>query len=223
MNHIIHTIVDAVGSFGYAGIFIMMFLESSFFPFPSEVAMIPAGYLVYRGEMNMYLALLAGAGGSLAGALFNYYLALYFGRGFLLKYGKYFFFTPKTMDKMDSFFQKHGEISTFLGRLIMGVRQYISLPAGLARMNIIKFSFYTTLGATIWISILAVFGYYVGVWFGDDLSISNIVDIFASKASLSEFASIKQNLRYIAFGTLGFVIVVALIYALIYTRKKELR
>ena len=219
MNHIIHTIVDMVGSLGYVGVFIMMFLESSFFPFPSEVAMIPAGYLVYRGEMNMYLALLAGASGSLAGALFNYYLALYFGRGFLLKYGKYFFFTPKTMDKMDKFFQKHGEISTFLGRLIMGVRQYISLPAGLAKMNLAKFSIYTTLGATIWITILAVFGYYLGVWFGDDLSISNIVDIFSSKAenlASNEFIAVKQNLRYIAFGTLGFVCIIALIYAIIY-------
>ena len=78
------------------------------------------------------------------------------------------------------------------------------------------------MGASIWIAILAVFGYYLGVWFGDDLSISNIVDIFSSKTGIAEFASVKQNLRYIAFGTLGFVCVIGLIYALIYkTRHKN--
>ena len=178
INEIIHFIVDTVGSLGYVGIFLMMFLESSFFPFPSEVAMIPAGYLVYKGSMNMGWALLAGALGSLAGALFNYVLALYFGRAFLLRFGKYFFFTEKTMIKMEQFFTRHGEVSTFLGRLIPVVRQYISLPAGLAKMNLWKFSFYTTFGALIWITILAIFGYYVGVVFGDDLSLTNILYCF---------------------------------------------
>ena len=217
INEIIHFIVDTVGSLGYVGIFLMMFLESSFFPFLSEVAMIPAGYLVYKGSMNMGWALLAGALGSLAGALFNYVLALYFGRAFLLRFGKYFFFTEKTMIKMEQFFTRHGEVSTFLGRLIPVVRQYISLPAGLAKMNLWKFSFYTTFGALIWITILAIFGYYVGVVFGDDLSLTNITNVFIDKAS--EFSAIKEYLHYIVFATLGAVVLIALIYVFWYKNR----
>ena len=159
---IVKFIVETVGSLGYVGIFIMMFLESSFFPFPSEVVMIPAGYLAYKGEMNMYLVILFGILGSLAGSLFNYYLAVKFGRRFLIKYGKYFFIKEETIVKMEEFFKKHGHISTFSGRLIPVVRQYISLPAGLARMNLFIFSLYTSLGAGIWVAILAILGYYLG-------------------------------------------------------------
>ena len=108
LTNIINFIVETVGSLGYTGIFIMMFLESSFFPFPSEVVMIPAGYLAYKGEMNMYLVILFGILGSLAGSLFNYYLAIKFGRKFLIKYGKYFFIKEETIIRMEEFFKKHG-------------------------------------------------------------------------------------------------------------------
>lgn len=118
LTDIVNFIVDTVGSLGYFGIFVMMFLESSFFPFPSEVVMIPAGYLVYKGEMNMLLAIFFGILGSLAGALFNYYLAIKLGRKVLIKYGKYFFIKEPTIIKMEEFFKKHGHISTFSGRLI---------------------------------------------------------------------------------------------------------
>lgn len=136
LSQIINFIVETVGQLGYLGIFIMMFLESSFFPFPSEVVMIPAGYLAYKGEMNMYLVILFGILGSLAGAIFNYYFALKLGRRFLMRYGKYIFISEDTILKMEEFFNKHGHISTFFGRLIPVVRQYISLPAGLSRMNL---------------------------------------------------------------------------------------
>ena len=162
LTSIIDFIVQTVGSLGYAGIFIMMFLESSFFPFPSEVVMIPAGYLAFKGEMNMYLVILFGILGSLAGSLFNYYLAIKFGRRFLIKYGKYFFIKEETIVRMEVFFRNHGHISTFSGRLIPVVRQYISLPAGLAKMNIFVFSVYTFLGAGIWVVILALLGYFLG-------------------------------------------------------------
>lgn len=162
MSDIINWIVQTVGDLGYLGIFFMMFLESSFFPFPSEVVMIPAGYLAYKGEMNLALAVICGIAGSLAGALFNYYLALKFGRAFLARYGKYVLIKEQTLEKMEDFFAKHGHISTFSGRLIPAVRQYISLPAGLARMDLLRFSIYTSLGAGIWVAILALLGYYIG-------------------------------------------------------------
>lgn len=162
LHEIVDFIVNTVGTLGYIGIFVMMFLESTFFPFPSEVVMIPAGYLVHKGEMNMAMVLFCGISGSLAGALFNYYLAIYVGRAVLIKYGKYFFIKESTIQKAERFFQNHGHISTFSGRLIPAVRQLISFPAGLARMNIVSFSIYTTLGATIWVVILTLLGYYIG-------------------------------------------------------------
>jgi membrane protein DedA with SNARE-associated domain len=159
---IVKFIVETVGSLGYVGIFIMMFLESTVFPIPSEVVMIPAGYLAYKGEMNIYIVIILGVLGSLGGALFNYYFALKFGRKFLMKYGKYFFVSHESIEKTEKFFKNHGHISTFSGRLIPGLRHYISLPAGLAKMNLFVFCLYTTLGATIWVIILTVLGYYIG-------------------------------------------------------------
>ena len=180
LHDIVNFVVDTVGSLGYTGIFIMMFLESSFFPFPSEVVMVPAGYLAYKGEMNIYFAIFTGVAGSLTGALFNYFLAVKFGRAFLVKYGKYFFIKEETISKMEEFFKSHGHISTFSGRLIPAVRQYISFPAGLARMNLLTFSIYTTLGAAIWVVILTLLGYYLG----------------------DNEALIKEYLRYIIVGIL---------------------
>ncbi len=162
IHEIANSIVGYIGDMGYWGIFLLMFLESTFFPFPSEIIMIPAGYLAYKGEMNIYLVVFMGILGSVLGALFNYYLAMHFGRKFILKYGKYFFIKEKTLDKLEDFFTKHGELSTFNGRLIPGIRQLISLPAGLARMNIAKFSFYSALGAGIWVVVLVALGYLLG-------------------------------------------------------------
>ncbi|MFT7823504.1 MAG: DedA family protein [Sulfurimonas sp.] len=162
IHEIAQTIVSYIGDLGYIGIFLLMFLESTFFPFPSEIVMIPAGYLSFKNEMNLYGVVFAGISGSVAGALFNYYLAVYVGRAFILNYGKYFFVKEDTMDKLEAFFQRHGELSTFNGRLIPGIRQLISLPAGLARMNVAKFSFYTALGAGIWVVVLVALGYLLG-------------------------------------------------------------
>ena len=162
IHDIAQTIVEYIGHMGYWGIFLLMFLESTFFPFPSEIIMIPAGYLAYKGEMNVYIVVLVGILGSVAGALFNYYLAMHFGRKFILKYGKYFFIKEETLDKLEAFFIKHGDLSTFNGRLIPGIRQLISLPAGLAKMNIAKFSLYSGLGAGIWVIVLVALGYLLG-------------------------------------------------------------
>ncbi len=161
-KEIVDAIVEIVSDLGYVGIVIMMFLESTFFPFPSEVVMIPAGILAAHGEMNIYIVILLGVLGSVLGAAFNFFLALKFGRIIVLKFGKYFFFREKDLVKMEAFFHKHGAISTFTGRLIPGIRQYISLPAGLAKMHFGVFAIFTALGAGIWSAVLALIGFYIG-------------------------------------------------------------
>ncbi len=155
-------LLEIVEGMGYAGIVALMAVESSFIPFPSEVVMIPAGYLAAQGKMDLSFVILSGLAGSMIGAYVNYFGALWIGRRFLERYGRYFFISPKTLAKMDLFFERHGAISTFIGRLIPGVRQLISVPAGLARMNLSLFSAYTALGAGIWGAILAVLGYMIG-------------------------------------------------------------
>ncbi len=159
---IVSWLVAVIGHWGYPGIVVLMFLESSFFPFPSEVVVPPAGYLAASGEMSLALVVLSGIGGSLLGSLFNYYLAVMVGRPFLLRYGSYLMITPRTLDRAEVFFADHGHISTFIGRLIPGVRQYISLPAGLARMNLAVFTVFTGLGAGLWVLVLALAGYFFG-------------------------------------------------------------
>jgi membrane protein DedA with SNARE-associated domain len=162
MHEIVNLILEWVQDMGYMGSFIMMVLESTFFPFPSEGAMIPAGYLSAKGEMNIFISIAVGTFGSLAGALFNYYLAKKFGRKGVLSFGKYFFFTEEKLQKMEKFFVEHGNFSTFVSRLIPGVRQLVSLPAGLSNMPIKKFVFATTLGAGLWTIILVMLGYILG-------------------------------------------------------------
>jgi membrane protein DedA with SNARE-associated domain len=155
-------LVSTIGQWGYPGITILMFLESSFFPFPSEVVVPPAGYLASQGAMRLGVVIACGTLGSLLGGIFNYWLALTVGRSFLLTYGRYFFISEKTLTKAEVFFARHGHISTFIGRLVPGIRQYISLPAGLARMHLGLFCLFTSLGAGIWVVILALLGYFFG-------------------------------------------------------------
>lgn len=162
IHELAQELVDLIFDWGYLGIFIMMTIESSFIPFPSEIVLVPAGYLASKGDMNVAYIMSSALAGSLIGSFINYYLALTLGRRFLLKYGKYFFISEETLLKMESYFKKHGHISTFTGRLIPGVRQLISIPAGLAKMNLGEFSLFTLLGAGIWAFILTFLGYFLG-------------------------------------------------------------
>jgi membrane protein DedA with SNARE-associated domain len=155
-------LASTLGQWGYPGIVMLMALESSFFPFPSEVVIPPAAYLAAGGSMNIGLVIFCGTLGSLLGAVFNYWLALKFGRPFFEKHGRYLLISRRSLEKADHFFERHGHISTCIGRLLPGIRQYISLPAGLARMNILAFCAATILGAGIWVLVLAAMGY----WFG---------------------------------------------------------
>lgn len=155
-------------------IFLFMTIESSFIPFPSEVVMIPAGFLVARYDMltgsrplDLCVIILIGTAGSIAGAFVNYALAVKLGRPFLHKYGKYFFLKEAALDRAEEIFREYGEIVTFVCRLLPAIRQLISIPAGLARMNIARFTLFTALGAGIWTAILSAVGYYFGYLSGD--------------------------------------------------------
>lgn len=151
--------VDLIHHLGYGGILFLMTLESSVFPIPSEMVMPQAGYLVARGEMNMAAVITLGVLGSWLGALLNYVVALKLGRPFFLKFGRYFFCPPDKFAMVERFFQAHGEVSTFTGRLIPVVRHLISIPAGLTRMKMSHFLFYTGIGSAIWMVTLTLIGY----------------------------------------------------------------
>ena len=162
MHAVVDWLLQTIGAMGYPGIFLLMAMESSIIPIPSELVMPPAGYLAQQGKMSMTVAIICGTAGSLVGAYANYYAAHYLGRPLVLKYGRYVFITEEKFAKVEKFFLKHGEISTFIGRLLPVVRHLISLPAGLAGMNHLKFSLYTLLGAGIWCTVLTFIGYFIG-------------------------------------------------------------
>jgi len=162
MHALIDWLLTTIGALGYPGIFLLMAMESSVIPVPSELVMPPAGYLAAQGRMNIWIAIFMGTAGSLVGAYANYYTAHYLGRPLLLKYGKYVWITEEKFARVEQYFKDHGEISTFIGRLLPVVRHLISLPAGLAGMNHVKFTIYTLAGAGIWVTILTWIGYFIG-------------------------------------------------------------
>ncbi len=182
MHTIIHSttefLIEIINQIGYFGIFLGMFLESTLVPIPSELIMIPAGMAASKGLMNIYAVTIVGILGNVAGAVFSYYLALSIGRKLLLKLGKYFFVKEQTIIKIEKFFEKHGPISVFIGRLLPGFRHFISLPAGIAKMDLKAFYFYTSTGSTIWTSILAALGFFIGE--NQDLITKNLHNIILS-------------------------------------------
>ena len=150
----------------YATITALMTVESSFVPFPSEIVVPPAAYIAsqHDSKLNIFLVVLFATLGAILGALINYYLALWLGRAIVYRFagsrlGKILLLSPEKIEKAEQYFNEKGNISTFVGRLIPGIRQLISIPAGLAKMNMANFLLYTTLGAGIWNSILALLGY----------------------------------------------------------------
>lgn len=150
----------------YTNITILMTIESSFIPFPSEIVIPPAAYVASKPEsdLNIFLVVLFGTLGAIIGALINYYLALWLGRPIIYKFadsklGHLCLLSSDKIKKAEDYFNDHGKVSTFIGRLVPGIRQLISIPAGLAKMNLGSFILYTTLGAGIWNTILAFIGY----------------------------------------------------------------
>lgn len=150
----------------YWTVTLLMTIESSFIPFPSEIVVPPAAYKAAAGELNVFGVVLAATVGANLGAIINYYLALWVGRPIVHKFansriGHMCLLTEESVIRSEEYFNKNGAVSTFIGRLIPGIRQLISIPAGLARMGLPTFIFYTTLGAGIWNAVLAAIGYYL--------------------------------------------------------------
>lgn len=158
----------------YGTITLLMAIESSFIPFPSEIVVPPAAYFAaHSGNLNIYLVVFFATLGALIGACINYYLALWIGRPLVYKFaasrfGHICLINTEKVNKAEVYFDKHGAISTFIGRLIPAVRQLISIPAGLAKMKITTFIIFTTLGAGLWNAILAVFGYWLSLFIPQD-------------------------------------------------------
>lgn len=162
ITDILQWFVELIYSWGYPGIIITTFLESTFIPLPSEITVIPVGYLIQQGKMNWIIAYLCSVIGSLGGSLFSYWLAYHYGRRFLLRYSRYFFLDEEKLNKVERYFAAHGSVSVFTARFIPGLRHFSSFPAGLAKMDLKLFCLYTTLGAGIWMAVLMALGYFIG-------------------------------------------------------------
>ena len=157
-------IMSVISTMGYGGIVLLMAIESACIPLPSEIIMPFAGFLVFKGEMNLWLVALAGAIGCVVGSIPAYYVGMFGGRPLAEKYGKYILLSKRDLDYADHLFERHGEIIIFLARMLPAIRTFIAFPAGVVRMNMPKFIFYTFVGSFIWCALLA----YAGMKFGEN-------------------------------------------------------
>jgi len=223
MLDILASHLDAIAAlapvWGYAFIFLFMAVESSFIPFPSEIVMIPAGFLAARGELtlrspygDLALAFAAGLAGSLAGAYFNYYLSARLGEPFLRRHSKWFFIKPAALDRAFEVFNRYGAATTFVCRLVPVIRQLISIPAGLAKMPLGKFTLFTALGAGAWTAILAAIGYTLGRTAGN-ISYTELVHRGKDLAG--------QNLPWVILGALALAVGYIAFSKLAMGREKE--
>jgi membrane protein DedA with SNARE-associated domain len=162
MEEALTWLVDTIGVMGYPGIVILMAMESSIIPVPSELVMAPAGYLAHEGRMSLWMAIFCGTVGSLIGSYANYFVAQYLGRPLILKYGKYVGISAHKFEMVERYFEAHGEISVFVCRLLPVLRHLISIPAGLSRMSHARFATYTAVGAGLWMIVLTYIGYFIG-------------------------------------------------------------
>lgn len=156
-----------MSNMSYLTIMILMTIESTFIPLPSELVLPPAGWQVAQGEMNFFLVVLFSSLGCLLGALINYTLSYYLGRAIIYrladsKAARIFFINRAKLERAEKYFNDNGNSSTFIGRLVPGIRHLISIPAGLAKMDIKKFILFTIIGSTLWNTILTTFGYFFG-------------------------------------------------------------
>jgi membrane protein DedA with SNARE-associated domain len=167
LKELFSTIIDwYMAHINYGTITLLMAIESSFVPLPSEVVIPPAAWKAAQGDLNIYLVVVFSTLGAILGALFNYFFALTLGRAIIYSFaesrlGKIFFLSRAKIEHAEAYFVRHGRSSTLIGRLVPGVRHLISLPAGLARMNLRHFILFTLIGSAVWHSILAALGYFL--------------------------------------------------------------
>ena len=202
-------IQDILHHLSYFWVMVLMAIESSFIPFPSEVVVPPAAYKAATGEMNLFLVILFATIGSDIGALVNYYLAKYLGRPIVYKFaasrfGRLCLLSPEKVEKAEGYFVKNGVTSTLVGRLVPGIRQLISIPAGLSGMPVGRFLLYTTIGAGAWNVVLALLGWFIGKTVPPEL--------FAE--------TIKSYSSAIGLGIVAVLVVGGLAYYLLHRRKK---
>lgn len=207
-----------VDNANYTFVFVFMVIESSFIPFPSEVVVPPAAYLACTNAgagagMNVFWVVIVATLGALVGAFINYYLALWIGRPVIYafadsKIGHMLLINKEKVRKAEDYFDKHGAISTFIGRLIPAIRQLISIPAGIARMNVVQFAIFTFLGALVWNSVLGALGF----WLAETVSPDQLFD---------KVEQYNRYLTWIGYGIAGVCIIFILINALRPRKIKE--
>ncbi len=168
---------DTIETTGYLGIFALMVLESALIPVPSEVIMPFAGYIAYLGEMDPYLIVFIGTIANLIGSLLAYYIGVHGGRPLIERYGKYIFIRKSHLDLAERLFENYGEILIFFGRMLPAIRTVISLPAGIGKMDVKKFSIYTIIGSIPWNFALVYLGYILGAQWKNIISFFEKADI----------------------------------------------
>ena len=198
LSSLTNFIINTISNSGYLGIFFLMVAESALIPIPSEVIMPFSGYLVSTGKFNAIFVILAGSIGNLIGSWIAYFVGLRLGREFILRYGKYVLLKKSHLELTESYFTKYGDRSTFISRLLPAIRTYISLPAGVANMNLKKFSIYTIAGSLIWNTMLT----YVGIKLG------------------SEWTNIRQYSDYIDAAVVVGAIIVIIVFVKKYRKEK---
>lgn len=207
--NILSTLLD---NLNYGAIVFLMFIESTFIPFPSEIVVAPAAYHAAAGELNIVLVILFATIGADLGAIANYVLAYYLGRPIIYRFvnsrwGRLCLLNTEKLEKSEKYFADHGAVATLTGRMLPVIRQLISIPAGLAKMNFWKFILYTTLGAGCWNCVLAALGWYL----------HSIVPEEQLNNKINEYG------EYIKWITISIFVVAVLIYAIVrhYKKKKQ--
>jgi len=171
-------IIATISTLGYGGVVLLMAIESACIPLPSEIIMPFSGYLVSKGEMNLWLVGVAGAVGCVAGSMVAYWVGMYGGRPLIEKYGKYVLISHHDLDLADRWFAKYGEVIVFTSRLLPAIRTFIAFPAGVARMNIPRFILYTFAGSLPWCLALAYVGQKLGEQWDKDPRLKNLFHRF---------------------------------------------